>query len=109
MNQPARDYLFMVSGVLVLSGALLYITQWFYSPYIFAFGTAGITFCYLTAPYQALDFRRRRLHRINIMAGFSMIASSVFMFRRKMEWAVFLLIAALLILYTSFIAPRSDE
>ena len=99
----------MFSGALVFSGAFLYITHWYYTSYIYAIGTAGITICFLTAPYQRLDIRLRRLHRINIMAGISMIVSSVFMFQRKMEWVIFLLIAALLILYTSFITPHSDN
>jgi len=109
MNHQIRNYLFMFSGIMVFAGAVLYITHWFYSPYIFATGAAGITFCYLTAPYQNLEFRFRRLHRINIMAGISLIASSVFMFRQKMEWVVFLLISSLLILYTSFTTPHSEK
>jgi TRAP-type uncharacterized transport system fused permease subunit len=99
----------MFSGVLILAGAALFITDWIYAPYVFAVGAAGITVCFMTVPYKDLGFRRRRLHRINVMAGISMIASSVFMFREKMEWVVFLLIAALLILYTSFVSPRADE
>jgi len=109
MNQQIRNYFFMFSGVLVLVGAVLYITHWSYSPYLFAFGAAGITLCYMTAPYQDLAFRQRRLHRINTMAGISLIVSSVFMFRSRTEWVVFLLIAALLFLYTSFINPRAEK
>jgi len=108
MNQQLRNYIFMFSSILVFVGALLYITRWFYAPYIFSFGAAGVTVCFMSEPYRHLSFRFRRLHRINILAGISLIASSVFMFRRKMEWVVFMLIAALLILYTSFISPRSD-
>jgi hypothetical protein len=99
----------MFSGVLVLIGAIMYIVHRIYAPYVFAAGAAGITVCFMTAPCKDQGFRRRRLHRINVMAGISMIASSVFMFREKMEWVVFLLIAALLILYTSFVGPRADE
>ena len=99
----------MLSGIMVLVGAVLYITRWYYSSYLFAFGAAGITLCFLTAPYQELAFRQRRLHRINIIAGISLIASSVFMFRGRMEWVVFLLIAALLFLYTSFVDPRVEK
>jgi len=109
MNHQVRNYLFMFSGIMLFTGAVLYITHWLYSPYIFAAGAAGITVCYLTVPYQHLDFRFRRLHRINILAGISLITSSVLMFRQKMEWVVFLLIASLLILYTSFITPRSEK
>jgi len=109
MRPHLRNYFFMFSGIMVLTGSVCYITHWFYSPYLFAFGAAGIALCFMTEPYQNLAFRQRRLHRINIFAGISLIASSVFMFRRKMEWVVFLLIAALLFLYTSFISPRTDK
>jgi hypothetical protein len=99
----------MFSGVLVLAGATLYITDWIHVPYVFAVGTAGITVSFMTISYKNLGFRRRRLHRINVMAGASMIAASVFMFHERMEWVVFLFIAALLLIYTSFVNPRADE
>ena len=99
----------MFSGVLALAGAVLFISKWIYAPYIFAVGTSGMAICFMTAPYKNLGFRRRRLHRINVLAGVSMVASSVLMFKERMEWVIFLLISALLILYTSFISPRADE
>ena len=109
MNRQVRNCLFVCSCILVLAGAVMYITRWIYAPYLFAVGAAGVTLNFMTAPYQSLDFRHRRLHRINIIAGISMIVSSFFMFRRKTEWAVFLLISALLILYASFISPPEDK
>ena len=108
MNQPVRNSVFIFSAVMVLFGATLYITQWIHAPFVFAIGSAGITICYMTMPYKDLGFRRRRLHRINVLAGISMIVASVFMFKHKMEWVVFLLISALIILYTSFINPRES-
>ena len=109
MNQQIRNYIFMISGTLVLTGAMLFITHWIYAPYVFAIGAAGVAVCFMTVQYKNLGFRRRRLHRINVMAGVSIVASSVLMFKERMEWVVFLFIAALLILYTSFVSPRADE
>ena len=109
MNQQIRDYVFMFSGALVLAGATLFLTNWEYAPYAFAVGAAGIAVCFMTVSYKNLGFRSRRLHRINVMAGVSMVASSVLMFKGMMEWVIFLLIAALLILYTSFASPRADK
>jgi hypothetical protein len=102
MNANLRSRIFTFSGILVLVGAILYLTRWIYAPYLFAVGAAGVTVCYLTLPDQSSDFRTRRLQRMNILAGFAMIAASVFMFRQRMEWVVCLLISALLQLYTSF-------
>jgi hypothetical protein len=99
----------MFSGVLTLAGATLYMTRWIHAPYLFAVGAAGLTVCFMTISGKNAGFRRRRLHRINVLAGISMIAASVFMFRERMEWVVFLFIAALLLIYTSFVSPRADE
>ena len=109
MSERIRSYLFMLSAVFVLTGALSYITHWIYSPYIFAVGAAGVTVCFLTTPSKHLSLRLRRLHRINIMAGVMMIVASSFMFKRKMEWVVFLFIGALMILYTSLVGSRHTD
>ena len=99
----------MLSGLLVVVGAVLYITHWMYAPWLFAIGAAGVTVSYLTAPIDGLDLRHRRLHRLNMLAGVAMIAASVFMFRGRMEWVAFLLIAALIQLYTSFVPTGKKE
>ena len=104
-----RNYIFMFAGVLVLAGAMSYITKWIYAPYLFAIGAAGITVCFITTPYKNLGFRRRRLHRMNVMAGVSMVAASILMFQRRMEWVVLLFISAIILLYTSFVNSRIKE
>jgi len=109
MNQQLRNYIFMFSAILVFAGSLLYITHWFYACYMYAIGASGVAVCFMTAPYKHLSFRLRRLHRINVLAGISLVASSIFMFRRTMEWVVFLLISTLFFLYTSFVSPRPEE
>ena len=81
MNQQIRSIIFGVAGLLVLAGAVLFLTHWAVAPYLFAVGAAGIAVCYLTLPVKDLDFRRRRLHRFNVFAGLLMIVSSGFMFR----------------------------
>ena len=108
MNAKTRTLLFICSGVFVLIGSALYLTQWIVAPYIFAAGAAGVTLYYLTVPYQELSYRLRRLSRINILAGIAMIVASVFMFRQRMEWVACLLVAALLQLYTSFVLKEKE-
>ena len=76
MDLRIRTWIYMFSRALVLVGALLYITQWRYAPWLFAVGAAGV----------------------------AMIVASVFMFKQRMEWVPCLLIAALIQLYTSFVA-----
>ena len=103
-----RTILFVVSACLVLAGAALYLTQWMVAPYLFAVGAAGIAVNYLTTPVGDLDFRGRRLHRFNVMAGFLMVVASGFQFNGRKEWVICLLIAAILQLYTAFVSPKKE-
>lgn len=106
MNPQVRTTLFGFSGILVLISSALYLTQWFYAPYLYALGTAGIAVSYLTTPYRSLDFRRRRLHRFNVFAGILMVASSALMFKHRTEWILCLSLAAMLQVYTAFVTPK---
>ena len=103
-----RTILFVVSACLVLAGAALYLTQWTVAPYLFAVGAAGIAVNYLTTPVGDLDFRGRRLHRFNVMAGFLMVVASGFQFNGRKEWVICLFIAAILQLYTAFVSPKTE-
>ncbi len=103
-----RTILFVVSACLVLAGAALYLTQWTVAPYLFAVGAAGIAVNYLTTPVGDLDFRGRRLHRFNVMAGFLMVVASGFQFNGRKEWVICLFIAAILQLYTAFVSPKKE-
>ncbi|MCX4381256.1 MAG: hypothetical protein OSJ51_05760 [Parabacteroides distasonis] len=52
MNQQIRSIIFGVAGLLVLAGAVLFLTHWAIAPYLFAVGAAGIAVCYLTLPVK---------------------------------------------------------
>ena len=103
-----RTILFVVSACLVFAGAALYLTQWTVAPYLFAVGPAGIAVNYQTTPVGDMDFRDRRLHRFNVMAGFLMVVASGFQFNGRKEWVICLLIAAILQLYTAFVSPKKE-
>ena len=96
MNQQIRSIIFGVAGLLVLAGAVLFLTHWAVAPYLFAVGAA----------VKDLDFRRRRLHRFNVFAGLLMIVSSGFMFNNRTEWILCLSVAAILQVYTAFVTPK---
>jgi hypothetical protein len=106
MNPPIRTLVFHVSGLFLLAGAALYLTNFYVAPYLFASGAAGIAVCHLTTPVRHLEFRLRRLQTFNVIAGLLMVVASVFMFKRQNEWILCLSIAAILQLYTAFVAPR---
>lgn len=106
MNKKVRTIIFQISALLLLAGAALYIVQPIIAPYLFAFGAAGISLCYLTIPAKDLDFRERRLHRYNIFAGLLCIFSSGLMFNNQKEWVICLAISAFLQIYTAFITSK---
>ena len=44
MNQQIRSIIFGVAGLLVLAGAILFLTHWAVAPYLFAVGAAAPPF-----------------------------------------------------------------
>lgn len=109
MNQQARTTVFYMAAFCVLAGAILYFTEWFFAPYLFALGAAGVAVCFLTLPTRDMDFRQKRLHRYNIFAGLLMVFSSAFMFADRKEWVLCLTVGAVFLLYSSFVSPKDKE
>lgn len=107
MNEKARIIVFNIAALLLLAGAALYLALPAIAPYLFAVGAAGVAVYHLTTPTKDMDFRRRRLHRYNIFAGLLSIFASALMFSARKEWVICLTIAALLQLYTAFVAPKN--
>lgn len=104
MNNRFRTILFDVAASLVLLGATLYVSDSHIAPYLFAVGAAGVCVCYLTLPVKNLNFRQKRLHRFNVLAGLLMICASGLMFDGRKEWIICLCIAAILQVYTAFVS-----
>ena len=109
MNEKARTIVFNISALLLLAGAGLYLALPVVAPYLFAIGAAGIAVSYLTMPTKDMDFRRRRLHRFNIIASVLMICASGLMFKDMKEWIICLTIAAVLLLYSSFVSGKQQK
>ncbi|BFK01973.1 MULTISPECIES: hypothetical protein [Parabacteroides] len=109
MNQKARTIIFNMAGLLILAGAVLFLTKWFLAPYLFAVGAAGMAVCFLTLPTKDMEFRERRLHRFNIIASVLMICASGLMFKDMKEWIICLTIAAVLLLYSSFVSGKQQK
>ena len=48
-----------MAGLLILAGAVLFLTKWFLAPYLFAVGAAGMAVCFLTLSTKDMEFRER--------------------------------------------------
>lgn len=106
-----KAYVYYVSAILLLVGAATVITRWEYAPFLFALGAAGIATFYLTTPYEGNNFRLKRLHRFEIIAGILLIVSSFLMFRNKYsnEWLMTFSISTFLIVYTLIINSIEEK
>ncbi len=106
MNQQVRSWVFALSYILLLAGAMLYVVHWWMAPYLFAVGSAGVTVCYMSVPVVGMDLRHKRLHRFNVIAGILMVCASGFMFKERSEWILLLTIAAIFQVYTAFVGGK---
>jgi Ca2+/Na+ antiporter len=109
MPKSIRTFLSRFSELLLLTGAAMYMTGVFISPYLFAVGAAGIAVSHLTVPVKHLKTRSRRLQMFNVIASLLMVVASVFMFQRRNEWIACLTIAAFLQLYAAFVVKSGDS
>lgn len=106
MNQQVRSWVFALSYILLLAGAMLYVVHWWMASYLFAVGSAGVTVCYMSVPVVGMDLRHKRLHRFNVIAGILMVCASGFMFKERSEWILLLTIAAIFQVYTAFVGGK---
>ena len=101
-------YLIQIIGaVLLLAGAMLQITRWELSPYIYTVG--AVLFAYVqvvTGRYDGKNLIIRRLRRQQIIGAALLVFAGVLMFTfKRNEWIVCLTIAAVLQLYTAYRIP----
>ena len=101
----------MVGAVLLLVGAMLQITHWALSPYIYTLG--AVLFAYVQVVmnrYEGKNLIIRRLRRQQIIGAALLVFAGVLMFTSKRnEWIVCLTIAAVLQLYTAYRIPSELE
>lgn len=110
MKEKIRSAIFTVSAFAVLLSSAFYITQWFYIPYIFAVGAAGMASMRLSRRYEGNNIRLKRLYRLESLSSILIVLASYFMFKNdRNEWIVILFIAAVLQLYTAFLIPKIEE
>jgi len=109
MNKPIKAWMFYISAILVLISTALFITKWFYAPYLFAFGSSGVAIYYFTTHYEGNNIRLKRLHRYEIFSATLLVVTSYLMFKNQHGWIVTLTIAAFLQLYTTFIRSIEEK
>ena len=104
-----KNTIFQTAAILILFAAVLYLFAPVVAAWIMVFSTA--TFSVITAknPYPGKSIRGKRLFGFQIFACMLMVVASYLMFRERNEWVLSMLVAALLLLYSSIIIPRELE
>ena len=99
-----------VGAVLTLVGAMLQVTRWEFSPYIYILGAVLFAYAQVMCRYEGKNLIIRRLRRQQILASVLFVFTGVLMFVTKHnEWILCLTIAAVLELYTAFRIPSELE
>ena len=117
----------IVGGTLLVVGAAIHITGWFYSPYLFAIGTFFFVTGQFADRYDGYDLIMKRLRGQQVLGSFFLILTALLMFSDgfhesllinteinpkvrsfligltgRNNWIVTLTIAALFELYSAF-------
>lgn len=99
----------VVGAVLVLAGAVVFITRWPYAPHIFLIGATLVALAQINLPSSGKSRNVRRLRRQQMLGALLLVASGVLLvLGRVSEWILCMTIAAVFELYTSFRIPQEE-
>ena len=100
----------MVGAVLLLAGAMMQITRWELSPFIYTLGAVMFAYIQVMSRYDGKNLIIRRLRRQQIIGAVLLVFAGVLMFvTRHNEWVLCLSAAAVIQLYTAFRIPSELE
>lgn len=100
----------VVGAVLLLVGAMLQITRWELSPYIYTVGAVMFAYVQVMSRYEGQNLIVRRLRRQQVLGAVLLVFAGVLMFvTRHNEWVLCLSAASVLQLYTAFRIPSELE
>ena len=114
MSAKLTNYLFIIASTALSVSAALYITEdQLISEtivyYVYAVSGAIIAILYLTNRYQGKNLRLKRLNIQQAIAALLLPASSYFMFHRRNEWFVLLLVSAFLQIYIVIVRTIEEK
>ena len=100
----------MAGALMLLVGAMLQITRWDISPYIYMVGAVMFAYVQVLTRYDGRNLVIRRLRRQQVLGAVLLVFAGVLMFvARHNEWVLCLSAAAVLQLYTAFRIPAELE
>ena len=101
-DQKLANIFFYISALLIVSGALLKISNYTNASYIFLAGACILTFSRVLFFVQNRDKMKGRLPQIQIFSSALLVLSGYFMYVGSNSWSVFIFLFALIELYVTF-------
>lgn len=101
-----KDFCYKLSAILILIAAVSFSFNPLVAKYVMIIGVAGFTITSFMTPYPGKSIRGRRLYNIHIFGVVFMVMSTYLMFEEMNEWAIPMLISAILIIYSSILLPK---
>jgi hypothetical protein len=103
--KTSNDWGFAIGAILVLTGAFLQIGNFWLAPYITGLGALLVCVVRLADFFQNqanLDFRQRRLKRIQMIVTLLLPVSAYLMYIHNNAWALALFLVAFFEIYILF-------
>ena len=105
--KKGHEWIQGAGAVLTLAGAILQITRWEFSPYLYIIGAVLFAYTQVMDGYDGKNLIIRRLRRQQILGAVLLVFAGVLMLvTHNNEWILCLTIAAVLELYTAFRIPN---
>ena len=105
-----QQTIYIIGGILLVVGAVLYITQWTWAPYIYIIGSFMFGAMQMLDRYTGNNFILRRLRRQQVLGAIALMLTGVLMLTSKHnEWMLCMLVGCIFELYTAFRIPQEYE
>lgn len=101
-NKKLMNALTVAGALFILVGAILFVTGWFLSSYLYSLGAILFVIPQLLDHYEGKNVTIRRLRKQQILGAFFLLATALLMFKPWLPWILTLTVAAILELYTAF-------
>ncbi|MDH6353837.1 phosphatidylserine synthase [Dysgonomonas sp. PH5-45] len=105
-KQKTKNIIYQIAAIIILASAVIYPHYQDIAKFSMLAGVAAFGAITFTTPYPGKSIRGKRLYNMQIFAVILMVVATFLMFKQMGEWLYALLVAAILILYSSFLLPR---
>lgn len=100
-----KDIFYKISAFTILLSAVLYLVYPGIASWIMVVSVVVFTVTTAMSPYPGKSIRGKRLYNFQIISCLLMFVAAYFMFEGDNLWALFMLIAALFMLYSAIQLP----